>query len=188
MHSNRLRVEQADAGLSNTRATELRAYLDRLIDTLDDSSLRAVLKLMICETRGAVCKQRQLIALQRLDGRAAGGHMQRLRELEAAQKHLTAVYASNVATEDDGTDDHGIDDQGLDESAAQMSYVEERGAPTRTATASSVHAFMRLGTIGKKQGAYVGRLSAAALEGEPARAEPAPVRDRQGRHGAGPPR
>ena len=73
MHSKRLRVDQADAGSSTMRARDLRAYLDRLIDTLDDSSLRAVLKLMICETRGAVLKQQQLIALERLDGREAAG-------------------------------------------------------------------------------------------------------------------
>src|SRR5215208_5724883 len=126
MHSNRLRVEQADACLSTTRATELRAYLDRLVDTL-----------MICETRGAVCKQQQLIALERLDGRAAGGRMQRLYELETAHKQLTAVYASHVASEDDGTDDEGLED-----SEAQMSPVEApvHGASTRTATPSSVHA------------------------------------------------
>jgi hypothetical protein len=185
MPSNRLRVEQADAGLSTTRATELRAYLDQLVDTLDDSSLRAVLKLMICETRGALCKQQQLIALERLDGREAGGHMQQLRELEAAHKQLTAVYASHVASEDDSTDDHGID-----EDAAPVWRIEEpvHAASTRTATASGVHAFRKLGTVRKEQEDYGGRLSAAALKGEHARAEAVPARDRQGRHGAGPPR
>jgi hypothetical protein len=183
MHSKRLRVEQADADLSNTRATDLRAYLDRLIDNLDDSSLRAVLKLMICETRGAVCKQQQLIALERLDGRDAGGRMQRLRELEAAHKQLTAVYASQAESEDE-------DDQDMDEDERPVSRVEGpvHGASTRTATASSLYAFRRLGTIRKEQGDYGGRFSAAALEGELARAEPAPLRNRQGRHGAGPAR
>lgn len=185
MHSKRLRVEQADAGLSNARAADLRVYLDRLIDNLDDSSLRAVLKLMICETRGAVCKQQQLIALERLDGREAGGRMQRLRELEAAHKQLTAVYASQAESEDEGADD-----QDMDEDERPMSRVEEpvHGASTRAATASSVYAFRRLGTIRKEQGDYGGRISAAALEGELARAEPAPLRNRQGRHGAGPAR
>jgi hypothetical protein len=185
MHSTRLRVEQADAALSNTRVTGLRAYLDQLVDTLDDSSLRAVLKLMISETRGALCKQQQLIALERLDGRDAGGRMQRLQELEGTHKQLTAVYASHVASEDDGTDDDG-----LDEDAAPVSRNEEpvQGASTRTATASSVHAFRRLGTVRKEPGDYGGRFSAATLEGELARAEPAPVRARQGRHGAGPAR
>ena len=180
MHGNRLRVEQTNADLTNTRAQELRAYLDRLIDTLDDSSLRAVLKLMICETRDAVCKQQQLIALERLDGREAGGRMQRLRELEAAQKQLTTVYASQAESEDEG----------LDEDAPPASLVEEPvlGARTAMATASGVHALSRLGTIRKEPGDYGGRLSAAALEGELARAEPPPVRDRQGRHGAGPAR
>jgi hypothetical protein len=185
MHSNRLRVEQADAGLSNTRATKLRVYLDQLVDTLDDSSLRAVLKLMISESRAAVRKQQQLIALERLVGREAAGQMDRLRELEAAQKQLTAVYASHAESEDEGTDD-----QGMDEGASPPWRVEDplQGASTRTATPSSVHAFTRLGTIRKEPGDYGGRLSAAALKEELARAEPAPVRDRQGRHGAGPAR
>lgn len=181
MHSNRLRVEQANADLTNTRVQDLRAHLDRLIDALDDSSLRAVLKLMICETRDAVCKQQQLIALERLDGRReAGGRMQRLRELEAAQKQLTAVYASQAENEDEG----------LDGDAPLASLVEEPalGARTAMATASGGHALIRLGTIRKEPGDYGGRLSAAALKGELARAEPAPVRDRQGRHGAGPAR
>lgn len=181
MHSNRLRVEQADAGLSNAPATDLRVHLDRLIDTLDDSSLRAVLKLMICEARGAVCQQQQLIALERLDGREPAGRMQRLRELEAAQKQLTAVYASHVESEDEGADG-----QGIDEDAAPVSRLEEplHGASTRPATASSVQAFRRLGTIRKEQGNYGGCLSTAAREGEPARAEPAPVGNRQNRHDA----
>ena len=177
MHSKRLRVDQADAGLSNMRARDLRAYLDRLIDTLDNSSLRAVLKLMICETRGAVLKQQQLIALERLDGREAAGRTDRLRELETVQHELTAVYASQAESEDEG----------LDEDAPPVSPVEEPvlGAPTAMATASSVHALRRLGTFRKEPEDYGGRFSAAALEGELAHAEPAPVRHRQGRHGAG---
>ena len=180
MLSNRLRVEQANADLTNTRPQDLRAYLDRLIDTLDDSSLRAVLKLMICETRDAVCRQQQLIALERLDGREAGGRMPRLRELEAAQKQLTAVYASQAESEDEG----------LDGDAPPASLVEEPvlGARTAMATASGVQALSRLGTIRKEPGDYGGRLSAAALKRELARAEPAPDRDRQGRHSAGPAR
>jgi hypothetical protein len=180
MHSKRLRVDHADAGLPNMRARDLRAYLDRLIDTLDDSSLRAVLKLMICETRGAVLKQQQLIALERLDGREAAGRTDRLRELETVQHELAAVYASQAESEDED----------LDGDAPPASLVEEPvlGARTAMATASGVHALSRLGTIRKEPGDYGGRLSAAALKGELARAEPAPVRDRQGRHGAGPAR
>ena len=185
MHSTRLRVEQADAGLSNTRVTDLRAYLDQLVDTLDDSSLRAVLKLMISESRGAVRKQQQLIALERLVGREAAGRMDRLRALEAAQKQLTTLYASHAESEDED-----LDDQDMDDGALPMWGVEEpvHGASTRTATAFSVHAFRRLGTVRKEPGDYGGRFSAATLEGELARAEPAPVRARQGRHGAGPAR
>jgi hypothetical protein len=180
MHSKRLRVDQGDAGLLSMRARDLRAYLDRLIDTLDDSSLRAVLTLMICEGRSAVLKQQQLIALERLDGREAAGRTDRLRELETVQQLLTAVYAAHA----DG------EDEGLDEDAPPVSPVEEPvcGAPIRAATASRVHAFRKLGTIGKEHGDYVERFAAAALEGEFSRAEPAAVRHRQGRHGAGPAR
>ena len=180
MHSKRLRVDHADAGLPNTRARDLRAYLDRLIDTLDDSSLRAVLKLMICETRGAVLKQQQLIALERLDGREAAGRTDRLRELETVQHELAAVYASQVESEDEG----------MDEDTPPVSPVGEPvpGALTAMATASRVHALRRLGTVRQEHGDYGGRFSAAALEGELARAEPAPVRARQGRHSAGPAR
>ena len=186
MHSKRLRVGPTDGGLSITRATNLRAYLDQLVDNLDNSSLRAVLKLMISKSHGAVRKQQQLIALERLVGREAAGRIDRLRELEAAQKQLTALYASHAESEDEGTDDHG-----LDEGAPPLWYAEEpmHGASARAATAFSVHAFRRLGTIGKEQGDYGGRFpAAAARRGELARAEPAPVCDRQGRHGAGPAR
>ena len=185
MHSNRLRVEQADAGLSNAPATDLRVHLDRLIDTLDNSSLRAVLKLMICEARGAVCQQQQLIALERLDGREPAGRMQRLRGLEAAQKQLTAVYASHVESEDEGADGQGIDEDAAPVSRLRRTSATVHGASTRPATASSVQAFRRLGTIRKEQGNYGGCLSTAAREGEPARAEPAPVGNRQDRHRAG---
>src|SRR3990170_552287 len=147
MHSTRLRVEQADAGLSNTRVTDLRAYLDQLVDTLDDSSLRAVLKLMISESRGAVHKQQQLIALERLVGREAAGRMDRVRELEAAQKQLTTLHASHA-----GSEDESLDDQGMDEDALPLWRVEEpvHGASTRTATAFRVHAFRRLRTVRKE--------------------------------------
>jgi hypothetical protein len=118
--SNRLRVDQANAGLSTSRVTELRGYLDRLIHNLDDSSLRAVLKLMISESRDAVRKQRQLIALERLVGREAALRMDRLRELEAAQKQLTAVYANQAES------DEGMDDQGLDESEPQCGASKNR--------------------------------------------------------------
>jgi hypothetical protein len=188
MHSERLRVDQTDAGLSIMRVSDLRAYLDRLIDNLDDSSLRAVLKLMICEGRSAVLKQQQLIALERLDGREAAGRTDRLRELETVQHELTAVYAIHGESEDED----------LDEDAPQVSPVEEpvpsaptsapTSPPTRTATAPNVHALRRLGIIGKEQGDDVGRFSVAAPEGEIARAEPAAVRNRQGRHGARPAR
>jgi hypothetical protein len=139
---------------------------------------------MICETRDAVCKQQQLIALERLDGREAAGRTDRLRELEAVQHELTAVYAIHAESEDEG----------LDEDGPPVSPVEEpvpsapTSAPTRMATASSVHALRRLGIIGKEQGDYGGRFSVAAPEGEIARAEPAAVRNRQGRHGARPAR
>ena len=67
------------------RATNLRAYLDQLIDNLDNSSLRATLKLMICEARSAIRKHQELIALERLDRRDTAGRTDRLRELETVQ-------------------------------------------------------------------------------------------------------
>ena len=79
--------------LSDTRRRALRAYLDQLVDHLDDSSLRATLKLMICEARGAVHKQRGLIALERLEGRDTAGRTAELRELKTAQEQLLAHCA-----------------------------------------------------------------------------------------------
>ena len=81
MDSKRLAPDQADT--ADMRATNLRAYLDQLIDNLDDSSLRATLKLMICEARGAIRKHQELIALERLDRRDTAGRTDRLRELGA---------------------------------------------------------------------------------------------------------
>ena len=120
--------------------------------TLDDSSLRAVLKLMISESRGAVRKQQQLIALERLVGREAAGRMDRLRELEAAQKQLTAFYASHAESEDEGTDDQGLDEGAPPRAASKNRCTVRRRArqPHPACMRSS-----RLGTIRKEPGTTV---------------------------------
>lgn len=83
--------------LSDTR--RLRAYLEQLIDYLDDSSLRATLKLMTCEARGAIHKQRALIALEQRQGRDTVGRTVELGELERVHAELVALCARHA--EDD---------------------------------------------------------------------------------------
>jgi hypothetical protein len=182
MQRKRLRVDKP-RGVADRATTDLRAYLDRLIHNLDDSSLRAVLKLMISESRGAVRKQQQLIALERPDGREAAG---RDGPVAGARGRAEVVDDALFQPGRKRGPRHGRSGhrQGCAPSIVRRSTGAR--ASTRTATAAIVHAFSRLPTIGKEQGASGGRISAAALEGELARVEPAPVRDRQGRHGAGP--
>ena len=91
MHNHRPRTGHAPA-------SALRAYMDKLVNSLDDSTLRATLLLMISETRRAIHKQRRLIALERLDGRDTTGRFDELRDLEAAQVELitnSAEYTAN---------------------------------------------------------------------------------------------
>lgn len=66
------------------------AYLAELIGILDYSTLHATLRLMISESRGAIHRQRELIALERLDGRDIAGRTEELRELETVQDQLVA--------------------------------------------------------------------------------------------------
>jgi hypothetical protein len=101
MQSNRLRAADAAAGPPERRAADLRLHLERLIDELDESSLRATLKLMLAEARGAIRKKQSLIALERLDGRDTADRVTRLRELESMQDELMAAYARHVPSEDD---------------------------------------------------------------------------------------
>jgi hypothetical protein len=192
MDSKRLPAEQAGTALSDMHATDLRAYLDRLIDNLDDSSLRATLKLMICEARGAIRKHQDLIALERLDRRDTAGRTDRLRELETVQALLTAIYARHAESEDEGMDDIAPQAARAQEPVhgGPLRDVPVRASPTPMATGPTSYSFKRFAaaTIRNEEGVYVGRISAAALKGELAHAEPPPVRNRQGRHGARPAR
>ena len=98
MHSKQLHTCEATAA-SGMQGTDLRVYLDQLINHLDESSLRATLKLMICESHGAIHKQQGLIALERLGGRNTAGRLDQLRDLKRMQDQLVAVYASYTDTE-----------------------------------------------------------------------------------------
>lgn len=86
--------------LSDSRRRALRAYLDQLVDHLDDSSLRATLKLMICEARGAIHKQRALIVSERRNGCDTAGRTTELRELESVHDQLVALSARHAEAED----------------------------------------------------------------------------------------
>ena len=101
VQSNRLRAVEADAGSPDRRASDLRLHLARLIDQLDESSLRATLKLMLAETRGAIRRKQGLIALERLDGRDTAARIDRLRELESAEDALMAAYTRQIESDDD---------------------------------------------------------------------------------------
>lgn len=96
MHNQRPETGHATF-LPDTR--RLRAYLEQLVDYLDDSSLRATLNLMICEARGAIHKQRALIASEQRGGRDTVARTEELRELEAVQAELLALCARH--SEDD---------------------------------------------------------------------------------------
>jgi hypothetical protein len=183
VQSNRLRAGTAAAGSPDMRAADLRLHLERLIDELDDSSLRATLKLMLCEARGAVRKQQGLIALERLEGRDTAGRIARLRELQSVQDALMVAYTGQIPSEDDFTEDQN-------EPLAQPPLRPDtpvRNAAIGTATRPRPSAFRRLVvTTRQEREADVGSISAAALQAEPARPEPSPVRTRQGRHAARP--
>ena len=99
MHSNQLRACPASTASWGMQATDLRVYLDQLISSLDESSLRATLKLMIFESRGAIHKHQGLIALERLGGRNTAGRLDQLRDLETVRDQLMAVYANYTNNE-----------------------------------------------------------------------------------------
>jgi hypothetical protein len=162
MHSKRPPTGPVATNAPNPRAAELRAYLDRLVGHLDDSSLRAALKLMIAEAGGAVRRQQELIALERLDGRDTAGRIDQLGALELARDQLDEFCSRHVTI----ADDHRA--PATRPSAASFS---SRGAATlRTRDSDEVH---------------VGRISAAALDGELACAEPPAACHRQDGYGTG---
>ena len=102
MHNQRPETGHATF-LSDTRRRALRAYPDQLVDNLDDSSLRATLKLMSCEARGAIQKQRALIASEQRDGRNSAERTNELRELETVYDQLIALCARQTEAEEELT-------------------------------------------------------------------------------------
>ena len=101
MQGTQLETCKAAMGSTGKRSTELRVYLERIVDQLDDSTFRATLKLMIAEVRDAIGKQRGLIALERLDGRNTTGRMDQLQELKSLRDQLEAVLTNQVEAGDD---------------------------------------------------------------------------------------
>ena len=97
MHGKR--TCEAAAASSGRQGTDLRVYLDQLINHLDESSLRATLKLMMGESCGAIHRQQGLIALERLGGRNTAERLDQLRDFKRMQDQLEAVYASFTDTE-----------------------------------------------------------------------------------------
>jgi len=67
------------------------AYVRRLHSQLDTTTVRATLVLMMDEARAAIDKQRQLIALERLDQRNDTLSLNELQALEKVQTTLNTV-------------------------------------------------------------------------------------------------
>ena len=107
MHNQRRESDHA-IFLSDTRRRALRAYLDQLVDHLDDSSLRATLKLMICEGRSAIHKQRTLIASEQRAGNDTAGRTAELRELETVQAELVTLYTRHTEEDLASHDPHSL--------------------------------------------------------------------------------
>ena len=107
MHNQRQETGYASFS-SDTRRRALRAYLDQLVDHLDDSSLRATLKLMICEGRSAIHKHRTLIASEQRDGSDTAGRTAELRELETVQAELVALCAHHTEEDLASHDPHSV--------------------------------------------------------------------------------
>jgi hypothetical protein len=182
MHSNRPRTCEASTASSGGQATDLRVYLDQLINSLDETSLRATLKLMICERRGAIHKQQGLIALERLGGRNTAGRLDQLRELKTVQDQLVAVYASYTDAELDVAPEGSLHGHQLGQANKQV-----RSALMGVATRAAPCSFTRPAgaTTKQEQQVYVGRIVGGKPQEDPVRAERAAGRDRQSRHGPG---
>jgi hypothetical protein len=101
MHNTVRRTAGAAPASLSKRARELRHHLGRLLEELDDTSVRAALKLMLSEAGGALHKQRGLIALERLDGRTIAQRMDELRERQSTLDQLLAFYADQTKGDDD---------------------------------------------------------------------------------------
>lgn len=148
------------------QATDLRLYLERLIEHLDNTSLRATLRLMIEEASGAVRRQEGLIALERLDGRDTARRLDRLRDLRRVRDELNAAYARSIDTEDPLT-------------------IESEDNSGEAATEHLSWSFTRFPLVNQQEReAHVGRIPAARLHAERPCSESPAVGHRQGRHGA----
>lgn len=165
VHSNRPQVVPTDSRPPEKRAADLRLYLERLIEHLDDTSLQATLRLMTREARGAVRRQEGLIALERLDGRDTAERMDLLRELRRVQDQL-AAYCRGIEAGDSLTAD--AEDNSLEAATEPLSC--------------SFPKFPLMNP--QEREAHVGRIPPARLQAEPACAEAPAVGHRQGRHRA----
>jgi hypothetical protein len=174
MHSNQLRTCQAGTTSSGMQAKDLRLYLDQLINNLDESSLRATLKLMICESLGAIHKQQGLIALERMGGRNTAGRLDQLRELKTVQNQLVAVDASYTDNELDVATEGSLHGHPVGQALKHMDSTQI-GSATRSAPWS----FKKPAgaTIEREQQVYVGRFVGGQPQEEPVYAERAPGRD-----------
>ena len=72
------------------------AYVRQLHSQLDTATVRATFILMIGEVRRAIDKQRQLIALERLDQRDNAGSLEELQALEKVETTLTTVLLREI--------------------------------------------------------------------------------------------
>jgi len=182
MHSKQLHTCEATAA-SGMQGTDLRVYLDQLINHLDESSLRATLKLMICETRGAIDKQQGLIALERLGRRNTAGRLDQLGDLKRMQDQLVVAYASFTDPELDVAPEESL--HGHPVGQAKVGQVNNQVLPTffgaATRPASSPFPKLAVG-ITKREQQDVGRVVGRKPQEEPERA---PGGDRQSRHASG---
>jgi hypothetical protein len=85
------------------------AYVRRLHSQLDTTTVRATLILMMGEARAAIDKQRQLIALERLDQRHNPVSLSELETLERVQTTLnTALLRETDAPREEMDEDWGM--------------------------------------------------------------------------------
>ena len=163
LHSNWLQTVTTTA--PGKQATDLRLYLERLIEHLDDTSLRATLRLMIQEASAAVRRQEGLIALERLDGRDTARRLDRLRDLRRVRDDLTAAYPRSIDTE-----------------VTPTTKSEDNSGEAATEPLS--RSFTRFPPVNQQEReAHVGRIPAARLHAKRPCSESPAVGHRQGRHG-----
>lgn len=85
------------------------AYVRGLHSQLDTTTVRAIIVVMMGEARAAIDKQRQLIALERLDHRHNTESLSELQELEKVQTTLdTALLRETGASQEEIDEDWGM--------------------------------------------------------------------------------